>query len=81
MPFTRVERWCAALAETAWPQVEVRDGAKGPSVVQGVRTLVQARTTGQASDVAELLVVCRARYADGSWKHDYLLACAPLDTP
>jgi SRSO17 transposase len=81
VPFTRVDRWCAALAETAWQQVEVRDGEKGPIVVQGVRTLVQARTTGQASDVAELLVVFRERQADGSWKHDYLLACAPLDTP
>jgi hypothetical protein len=26
VPFTRVDRWCAALAETAWQTVEVRDG-------------------------------------------------------
>src|SRR5207249_1577447 len=29
VPFTRVDRWCAALAEGAWETVEVRDGAKG----------------------------------------------------
>ena len=31
--------------------------------------------------MAELLVVFRERQADGTWKHDYLLANAPLDTP
>src|SRR5947209_11430806 len=29
VPFTRADRWCAALPETAWQTVEVRDGAKG----------------------------------------------------
>ena len=36
-------------------------GEKGPVVVQAVWTLVQARTEGRASDVAELLVVFRER--------------------
>jgi len=81
VPFTSVARWCVALAETVWQQVDVRDGEKGPIVVQGVRTLVQARSAGHVSDVAEFLVVFRERQGDGSWKHDYLLADAPLDTP
>jgi SRSO17 transposase len=81
LPFTRVDRWCAALPETAWQTIEVRAGEKGPVVVQGVRTLVQARTEGRASDVAELLVVFRERQGDGTWKHDYLLSAAPLSTP
>jgi SRSO17 transposase len=80
-PFTRVDRWCAALPETAWQTIEVRDGEKGPLVVQASRTLVQARTDGKASDEAELLVVFRERQGDGGWKHDYLLANAPLATP
>jgi hypothetical protein len=33
------------------------------------------------SDVAELLVVFREQQGDGSWKHDYLLSNAALDTP
>jgi SRSO17 transposase len=81
VPFTRVDRWCAAVPEAAWQTIEVRDGEKGPLVVQAVRALVQARTEGRPSDVAELLVVFRERQADGSRKHDYLLAYAPLATP
>jgi SRSO17 transposase len=81
VPFTRVERWRASVPEETWQTVEVRDGAKGPVVVQAVWTLVQARQHGQPSDVAEILVVFRERQGDGSWKHDYLLSNAPLDTP
>jgi SRSO17 transposase len=79
-PFTRVDRWCAALPETTWQTVEVRDGEKGPVVVQVAWTLVQARTEGRVSDVAELLVVFRERQGDGTWKHDYLLSNAALGT-
>jgi SRSO17 transposase len=81
VPFTRVDHWCAALPETAWQTLEVRDGEKGPVGVQAVWTLVQARTEGRPSDAAELLVVFRERQEDGSWKHDYLLSNAPLATP
>jgi len=80
-PFTRVDRWRAALPEAAWETVEVRDGEKGPVVVQVAWTLVQARTEGRVSDVAELLVAFRERQGDGSWKHDYLLSNAPVGTP
>jgi hypothetical protein len=79
-PFTRVDRWCAGVAEEAWQTIEVRAGAKGPVQVQAVWTLVQARTEGRASDVAEVLVVFRERQGDGTWKHDYLLSNAPLTT-
>ena len=81
VPFIRVDRWCTALPEAAWQTIEVRDGEKGPVVVQGIRKLVQARTEGRPSDLAEFLVVFRERQGDGTWKHDYLLADAPLDTP
>jgi SRSO17 transposase len=80
-PFTRVDRWCAGVAEGAWQTIEVRAGEKGPLEVQVVWTLVQARTAGRASDVAEVLVVFRERQGDGAWKHDYLLSNAPLTTP
>jgi SRSO17 transposase len=81
VPFTGVGRWRAALPEAAWETVEVRDGEKGPVVVQVAWTLVQARTEGRVSDVAELLVAFRERQGDGSYKHDYLLSNAPLGTP
>jgi SRSO17 transposase len=80
-PFVRAARWCAAVPESAWQTVEVRAGEKGPLVVQAVWTLVQARTGGRVSDVAEWLVVFRERQGDGTWKHDYLVSNAPLSTP
>ena len=81
VPFVRVDRWCAALPEAAWRTVEVRDGEKGPLVVQAAWGLVQARTEGRPSDVAEVLVAFRERQGDGSWKHDYLLSNGSLTTP
>jgi SRSO17 transposase len=81
VPFARVDRWAAAQAEAAWQTLDVRDGEKGPLVVQGLRTLVQARTEGRVAQVAEWLVVFREQQRDGTWKHDYLLANAPLTTP
>jgi SRSO17 transposase len=81
LPFVRVDRWCAAVPEEAWQTLEVRDGEKGPVVVQVAWTLVQARTEGKPADMAELLIVFRERQGDGTWKHDYLLSNAPLATP
>jgi len=80
-PFGRADRWAAAVPAGAWQAVEVRDAEKGPLVVQAARTLVQARADNRASEVAELLVVFRERQGGGTWKHDYLLSNAPLDTP
>src|SRR5262252_2540075 len=80
-PFVGVGDWAAARAAAAWQTVAVRDGEKGPVLVQGAWTLVQARSEGRVSEVAELLVVFREQQEDGSWKHDYLLANAPLTTP
>jgi SRSO17 transposase len=81
VPFARVDRWCAAVPEAAWETIEVRAGEKGPLLVQAVWTLVQARTEGQPSEAAEFLVVFREQQGDGTWKHNYLLSNAPLDTP
>jgi SRSO17 transposase len=80
VPFVRAEHWCAALPKGAWETVEVRDGEKGPLVVQAAWTLVQARTEGRPSDVVETLVVFREQQADGTWQHDYLLSNAALTT-
>jgi SRSO17 transposase len=81
VPFTRVDRWAAAVPEGAWQTVEVRPGERGPVTVQAVWTLVQARTEGKVSDVAEVLVVFRERQGNGTHKHDYLLSNACLTTP
>jgi SRSO17 transposase len=79
-PFVRVDHWCKDLPAEAWETIAIREGQQGPVVVQATRALVQARTQGRVSDVAELLVVFREEQADGSWKHDFLLSNAALTT-
>src|SRR6185437_11417846 len=66
VPFVSVQHWCAALPESAWETVDVRDGEKGPLLVQVAWTWVQARTEGRVSETAEWLVVFRERQGDGS---------------
>jgi SRSO17 transposase len=80
VPWQRVDSWCAALPEERWQTVEVRDGEKGPLVVQAAWALVQARSGGRASGVVETLVAFRERQADGSFKHDYTLSNAWVTT-
>ena len=80
-PFTRVDRWAAALPAAAWQAVEVRDAETGPLVVQVARGPVQALAERRPSDVAEVAVAVRERRPDGTWKHDYLLSNAPVTTP
>ncbi len=43
-PFLRLDRWRAALPEGAWTRIDVRDGEKGPPVVEVVKRRVRART-------------------------------------
>jgi SRSO17 transposase len=81
VPFRRVDRWCAALPANAWTTIDVRDGEKGPLVVQVVKGRVLARTEKHRTGTEETLVVFREQQMDGSWKHDYLLSEAPLETP
>src|SRR5712691_5536653 len=44
VPFTRVDRWAAALPGSAWQTIEVRPGDKGPLVVKMVKRRVLAKT-------------------------------------
>lgn len=81
VPFTRVDRWCAALPEDAWTTIDVRDGARGPLVVQAVKTRVQAKTDRRRNGPEETLVILREVQDDGTMKHDYSLSNAPAETP
>jgi SRSO17 transposase len=75
-PFLRLDRWRAALPESAWTTIEVRDGEKGPLVVEVVKRRVQARTETGGTGPDELLLVARERLDDGKFKHDYYLSNA-----
>lgn len=80
VPFRRVDRWREALPEDAWTTIDVRDGARGPLVVQAVKTRVRAKTDRRRNGPEETLVVVREKQSDGTMKHDYYLSNAPPET-
>jgi SRSO17 transposase len=78
-PFTRVDEWCQALPEERWTTIDVRDGTKGPLVVEVVQCRVQARTETGGTGPDELLFITRERQGDNTFKHDYYLSNAAPD--
>jgi len=80
VPFVRVDRWREALPEDAWTTIDVRDGARGPLVVQAVKTQVRAKTDRRRNGPEETLVVLREQQSDGTMKHDYYLSNALPET-
>ena len=81
VPFARLDRWCRALPESAWTRIDVRDGEKGPLVIEVVKRRIQARTETGGTGPEELLFVTRGRQADGTYKHDYYFSNADPGTP
>jgi hypothetical protein len=61
-PWQRLDQWSTALPPDAWTPIDVRDGAKGPLVVESVTGPVVARTPQRQEGHQEMAVV--ARYLD-----------------
>jgi SRSO17 transposase len=80
VPYIRVDRWCEALPDSVWTTIDVGDGAKGPLVVQAVKTRVQAKTDRRRNGPEEVLVVVREEQSDGTMKHDYHLSNGSPET-
>ena len=80
-PFIRVDDWCAKLPEDAWTTIDVRDGEKGPLVIDAVKCRVQARTQTGGTGPDEVLFLTRERQADNTYKVDYYLSNADADVP
>lgn len=80
-PFIRVDAWCAKQPAEAWTQIEVRDGDKGPLVVQVAVTRILAITERAHRDAEEVLIVTRRVEDDGKVVHDYWLSNAAPQTP
>jgi SRSO17 transposase len=79
-PFLRMDRWRESLPESAWTTIEVRDGEKGPLIVEAVKRRVRARTSTNGSGPEELMLITRERQNDGKLKHDYYLSNADPGT-
>ena len=79
-PWQRVDRWCRSLPETAWTTLDVRDGEKGPLVIDATQRRVQACTPTGGTGPDEMLFITRERQSDGTFKHDYYLSNAAPTT-
>ena len=79
--FTRVDVWCKALPEQAWTRIDVRDGEKGPLVVEAVKRRVRARNETGGEGLDEILFITRELQSDKTYKLDYALSNADADVP
>lgn len=80
VPYIRVDRWCEGLSESDWTTIDVRDGAKGPLLVEAVKRPVQAKSDRRRNGPEEVLVVVREEQSDGTMKHDYHLSNGAPET-
>lgn len=80
-PWTRVDEWVKALPKSKWTEIDVRDGSKGPLIVEAVKRRVVGRTDKRQEGHDEMLVVIRYRDRDRRVvKTDYYLSNAPAET-
>ncbi len=82
-PWQAVEVWSQSLGDEAWQRIDVRDGSKGPLVVEAVKRRVVSRTHRRQQGDEEMLVVIRYRDRDQQAvvKVDYYLSNAVPETP
>jgi len=78
--FQQVRSWAASLSPSKWIEIDVRDGEKGPLVMEMVKRRVVARTEKRRIGPEETLVVTRTSDEDGDTKYDYYLSNASIDT-
>jgi SRSO17 transposase len=81
-PWTRVDEWTKALNKRDWTRIDVRDGSKGPLLVEVAKRRVVARTDKRQEGHQETLVVIRFRDRDNRQvlQTDYYLSNASADT-
>jgi SRSO17 transposase len=82
-PWQRVDQWVAALPASAWTAIDVRDGEKGPLVVEIVKRSVVARDSKRQAEHSEVLVIIRYHDRDQARiiMTDYYLSSASVQTP
>jgi len=81
VPFRRVDQWAAKLSSKDWIRIDVRDGEKGPLVLEIVKRRVVAHTEhSRHKSTEELLVVTRYPDENGTVKYNYHLSNTPSTT-
>ncbi len=82
-PWQSVAQWAQAQPKNAWTRIDVRDGSKGPLVVEAIKRVVRTRDDKRKEcDTDEVLVVIHYRdRARAITKTDYYLSNARPETP
>jgi len=80
-PFQRVDQWRDSLSEDAWTRIKVRDGEKGPLIVEVATCRVQTKIGRRNMKYEETLVIIRCLDEAGATKYDVYLSNALHDTP
>ena len=82
-PWYSVETWSQSLDDASWQRIDVRDGSKGPLVVEALKRRVVSRTHRRQQGDEEMVVVMRYRDRDQQAvvKVDYYLSNAVPETP
>jgi len=82
-PWQGADAWSASLEEGAWKRIDVRDGSKGPLLVDVVKRRVVSRTPRRQQGHEEMVVVIRYRDRDNQQvvKVDFYLSNAAPETP
>ena len=77
-PFVRADAWAASLPADRWTKLTVREGTKGPVVVEAVATRVLSRQDGRIGAEERLVVL---RTVGPKPEVTYALSNAALDVP
>ena len=78
VPFVRADAWAADLPADRWTRLTVRDGTKGPLVVEAVATRVLTRQEGRIGAEERLLVI---RTVGAKPEVTYALSDAAAEVP
>lgn len=77
----RVDQWAAAQPDAAWQRIDIRDGEKGPLVVELLKRRIETGHRSTAGVAIETLVVIRYRDRDeGIAKQDFYMSNASIMT-
>jgi SRSO17 transposase len=77
VPFVRADAWAASQPESRWERITVRDGEKGPLVVDAMMVRVRAKQEGRIGPEERLVVIRPA----GESRIDYALTDAGSEVP
>ena len=77
VPFRRADRWAAGQPESRWERITVRDGEKGPLVVDAMTVRVRTKQDGRIGPEERLVVIRPV----GELRVDYALTNAGPEVP